>query len=65
VLLTHDLRTLTGHALARARAGQPMPGGVGGGRRVPIGGAIEDLALLGGASREGEWEAQVLYLPLR
>ena len=65
VLLTHDVRTLTGHALARVRAGQPMPGVVEVGRRVPVGPAIDELALLVGASLEGEWEGQVLYLPLR
>jgi hypothetical protein len=64
-LLIHDVWTLTGHALARVRAGQPMPGVVEVGRRVPIGPAIVDLALLAGASREGEWEGQVVYLPLR
>jgi hypothetical protein len=35
------------------------------GQLLPIGGVIEDLLLLAGASLEGEWEGQVLYLPLR
>ena len=65
VLLTHDVRTLTAFAYARVRTGQPMPGVVEVGRRVPIGPAIEDLALLVEASLEGEWEGRVLYLPLR
>jgi len=31
----------------------------------PIGAAIDDLILLALCSEEGEWEGQVLYLPLR
>lgn len=65
VLLTHDVTTLTADALERVRAGRPMPGVIEVGRAVAIGRAIEDLLLLAGASRESEWEGQVLYLPLR
>jgi hypothetical protein len=65
VLLTHDVTTLSASAIDRVRTGQPMPGVVEVGQLLPIGGVIEDLLLLAGASREGEWEGQVLYLPLR
>jgi Domain of unknown function (DUF5615) len=65
VLLTHDVRTLTGHAYARVRAGQPMPGVVEVPRGVPIGRAIEDLLLLAEAGLEGELDGRIVYLPLR
>jgi hypothetical protein len=41
-----------------------MPGVVEVNRSVSIGLAIEDLLLLAECSAEGEWEGQVLYLPL-
>jgi hypothetical protein len=42
-----------------------MPGVCEVSREVPIGRAIEDLLTLAECSLEGEWEGQVLYLPLR
>lgn len=65
LVLTHDVSTMTHHAYDRARAGKPMPGIVEISRDVPIGKAIEDILLLTACSREGEWEGQVVYLPLR
>ena len=41
-----------------------MPGVFEVGPLVPIGRAIEDLALIEECSLEGEWEGQVRYLPL-
>jgi hypothetical protein len=65
VLLTHDASTLTRYAFERTRAGHPMPGVFQVSRDLPLGAAIEDLLLLVECSREGEWEGQVRYLPLR
>lgn len=65
LVLTHDASTMTGYAYDRVRAGLPMPGIVEASRSVPIGKAIEDLLLLTECSREGEWENQIIYLPLR
>jgi len=64
VILTHDVSTMTGYAEERVRAGKRMPGVVEIGRRIGIGQAIDDVLLLAECSREGEWEGQVLYLPL-
>jgi len=64
ILLTHDVSTLTAYAHERVRSGQPMPGIFEIGRKVPIARAIEDLLLLAECSLEGEWEGQVIYLPL-
>ncbi len=65
ILLTHDVSTITRHAYARVQAGLRMPGVFQIGRDIPIGVAVEDVLLLAEYSREGEWEGQVRYLPLR
>lgn len=65
VLLTHDVSTITHHAYERVRAGKPMPGVFEAGRNRPAGAIIEDILLLVECSREGEWEGEVRYLPLR
>jgi hypothetical protein len=41
-----------------------MPGVVVGDTYVPVQRAIEDILLLALCSVEGEWEGQVVYLPL-
>jgi hypothetical protein len=65
VLLTHDVTTITHYAYERVQAGKPMPGVIEVGREVPLGVAIEDLLLLAECSLDGEWEGQILYLPLQ
>ena len=65
VLVSHDVSTLTAFAYARAKAGQRMPGLVEAGPDVPLATAIEDLLLIAECSLPGEWEGQILYLPLR
>jgi hypothetical protein len=65
VLLTHDVATMTRHAYDRVREAKPMPGGFEVGRHVPIGVAIDEIALLAECSLDQEWEGQVRYLPLR
>jgi len=65
LLASHDVSTLTAYACARVRAGQPMPGLIEAGPEVSIAAAIEDLLLIAECSQPGEWEGQVLYLPLR
>ena len=65
VLFSHDVRTITKHAYARASAGKPMPGVFEVPRDLPLGGAIEDILLIAQYSLDGEWEGQVRYLPLR
>lgn len=42
-----------------------MPGIFEVSRKVSIATAIEDILLLAEYSLEGEWEGQILYLPLR
>jgi hypothetical protein len=64
IVLTHDVKTVPRYAYERVRAGMPMPGVWAVPRSVPLGRAIDDLLLLIECSREGEWEGQVLFLPL-
>jgi hypothetical protein len=64
ILLTHDVKTMTGHAYERVAAGQRMPGVFEVSPSLPIRVAIEEILLLALSSSEGEWEGQVRYLPL-
>lgn len=65
VLLTHDVNTITRHALERVEAGKAMPGVFEVSQTVSMSMAIDDILLLAECSKEGEWEGQVRYLPLR
>jgi predicted nuclease of predicted toxin-antitoxin system len=64
LVLSHDVNTLIAYANQRTRAGQPMPGVVEVPRTISIGDAVEDILILAECSREGEWEGQIIYLPL-
>ena len=63
-LLTHDRRTMRDFALARVRAGEPMPGVFIVSRHLPIGQAINEILLVALASEAHEWQDRVEYLPL-
>ncbi len=65
VLLTHDVNTLAHFAFERVDSGRPMPGVFEVSRSLAIGQAIEEILLLAECSYEGEWQGQVIYLPLR
>lgn len=64
LLLTHYVNTMTAFAYERVRAGKSMPGLIQIPALLPIGHAVDDLLILATASRPGEWEGQVLFLPL-
>jgi hypothetical protein len=65
VLLTHDAKTVPPVAFGRVSAGLAMPGVFEIDVDAALGRVIDDIVLLARASFEGEWEGQVLYLPLR
>jgi hypothetical protein len=65
VLLTHDVTTMKQVVDERVAAGLPMPGVFEVGQQIPIAQAIEDILLLAECSLEGEWEGQIIFLPLR
>jgi hypothetical protein len=64
IVLTHDIATMAHFAYERVRAGLSMPGMV----EVPVGLSVriaaDDIRLLAECSEAGEWEGQVLFLPL-
>jgi hypothetical protein len=64
-VLTHDVATMTNFAYDRVQMGLPMPGLFEISRNVPVSLAIEEILLLDECSLEGEWEAQVRFLPLK
>jgi len=65
VLLTHDVSTITKYAYERIERGQFMPGVFEVSRSAAIGPIIEDILLLVQCSLTGEWEGQIIYLPLK
>jgi hypothetical protein len=64
VLLTHDVNTVPLYAYQRVQTGQPMPGVIEVNLWLPFGRALDDILLLVDGSLPGEWEGQVIYLPL-
>ncbi|MFC1707696.1 DUF5615 family PIN-like protein [Planctomycetota bacterium] len=64
LLVTHDVKTMPRYASERVKAGQRMPGVVLVPTSLPIGVAIQEIALLATGSGADEWEGQVIRLPL-
>lgn len=64
VLLTHDFETMIGFAYERVRLGLRMPGVIAVDPETPFRPIIDDVLLIAEASFEGEYEGQVIYLPL-
>jgi Domain of unknown function (DUF5615) len=64
ILITHDVNTIPRFVYERILAGKPMPGVFEVSDSLPIGEAIEDLLLLAECSQEGDWEGQIVYIPL-
>jgi hypothetical protein len=63
-LVTHDVSTMVAHAKRRVHAGLPVAGVVVCPRFIRIARAIEDLQLVAECSAMGEWDNQILFLPL-
>lgn len=64
LLLTHDADTMIEFATTRIISGKAMPGLVEIAQDVPIGRAIDELVFFASCSFDGEWEGQVVFLPL-
>jgi hypothetical protein len=64
LVLTHDAATMAYYAYERVKRGLSMPGVIEVVDDLPLGQVIEDLLLLAEYSNKGEWESQVIYLPL-
>jgi len=65
VVVSQDLETMIGYAYTRVRLGRPMPGLIVLRQGVPIGDAIEAILLVAMCSDVGEYEGQVVHLPMR
>ncbi|MBL8089994.1 MAG: DUF5615 family PIN-like protein [Anaerolineales bacterium] len=65
ILVTHDVTTITHFAYERVRASLPMPGVIEVDDDLPIGQAINDILIVVEASEQGEWEGQIIYIPLK
>ena len=63
IVLTHDERTMIGHAYDRVRAGRVMTGLVVISQTTPVGVAIESVLILLGAATAEEVRDRVLHLP--
>ncbi|MGQ0543480.1 MAG: DUF5615 family PIN-like protein [Blastocatellia bacterium] len=64
ILLSHDVRTMETHAVARLLAGKTMPGLFLIDQYFPIGRAIEEIAVKAECSDKFEWKDQIRRLPL-
>ncbi len=68
ILLTHDKRTMPDHfadVLARTLPlGLHLPGVLLLSRTMAIGAAIDEIALICGASRHDEYRNRIVYLPI-
>jgi hypothetical protein len=65
VLLTHDIKTMPGHAYRRVRDGLVMAGVIETPRSLPVGSAVQALARLLETGDRLDFEDRVLFLPRR
>ena len=65
LVLTHDYSTMISFAYKRVERGEKLSGVVVLRQSLPIGEAIEELSTLIECSLEGEWNDQVVFIPLR
>ena len=64
IVLSHDLETMPGFAVARLRGGQTMPGLILVPQELRIGKAIEELTMVALCSDPTEWQDMIIYIPL-
>ena len=64
VLLTHDVNTMTRHAIERVQRCHAMPGVIVAHQRLSIAVVLNALVLIATCSEEGDWIDQVHFLPL-
>lgn len=64
VVLTHDKQTMIGYAYSRLASGFDVPGVVHVPQSLPIGQAIDELLIVGGAAQASDFADPVMHLPL-
>ena len=65
MLVTNNRATMPAHLQAHLIQGRHVPGVVQLPRRMNIGAILDDVILIWGASLPGEFQDQIVYLPLR
>lgn len=64
LLLTHDVRTIPRYVHQRVTAGLPMPGVIEVPSICPIRQVIDEIILLCECSLDGEWDGQIVRIPM-
>jgi hypothetical protein len=64
MLLTHDVNTMPDEVYALSAAGQPVPRVALVPQDMPVGRAVEDLAILLSVSTDQDWQQLLFWLPL-
>jgi hypothetical protein len=64
VVITHDVTTMTAHAIGRLQSGLPFPGVVEVKRRAPMGLVIDDIELFVYCGLDSDWREQITFIPL-
>jgi len=65
ILISRDVKTIPDFAHARVATDQPMPGVFVLAATLSMLTAMDELAVIAGASEADEWADRVIYLPLR
>jgi hypothetical protein len=64
LIVTHDIKTFPKFAYERVKAGRSLPGVIVVPQDLPIGPAIEELVTILLCSEQGDYENQVVHIPL-
>lgn len=64
VIVTHDVNTMIGHAVARLTQGKQMPGLIVVPATLKIGRAIKELEVIIACATEPDLKGQIVFLPL-
>ena len=63
-VVSHDVNTMTAAAAALLNAGEPFAGVFMVKQTTPVRMAIESIVLVWSASEQGDWQNQVVFMPL-
>ncbi len=64
IVVSHDVQTMSGYAIARVAAGQRMAGLLLIPQAEPIAPMIESLLMIWAATEAEEWEGKMEFLPI-
>jgi|SRR5215471_11500012 len=64
IIVSHDRKTMPGHAAERMAKGEPVAGVIIVSRRLPIKRVLDDLEMIVSCSEPVEWENVIRSLPL-